>query len=219
MHETMHDLAAELNAFMDGLLERADPATADLFAASQGRQAAPGQRAIAIGDTAPDFTLPDPSGAQVSLHALLRHGTVVVLFVRGGWCPFCTITLRAYDRLRPILEAAGATLLAISPQTHANNIDTSERQALHFPLLSDAGLRVAEAYGLVWQPDADMQGLLRHLGHDVPRINGTSDWRLPIPAGFVIGQDGKVHAARVSPNIADRMPPSQALETVRALAS
>jgi peroxiredoxin len=144
---------------------------------------------------------------------------VVLLFVRGGWCPFCALTLRAYDRLSPALRQAGASLLAVSPQTREYSLATAERDTLRFPLLSDQGLRTAAAYGLVWQPSAQMQGVLRHLGHDLPRINGADDWRLPIPAGYVIGPDRVVRAARHTPNIADRLPPSQALAVARDLAS
>jgi peroxiredoxin len=215
----MTDLATELNAFMDGLLVRADPATAQLFATTQGRQAVaePHAGAIDVGDRAPDFSLPDQHGAQVSLSETLARGPVVLLFVRGGWCPFCALTLRAYDRLRPALQHAGATLLAVSPQTQANSLATAERDALGYSLLSDHGLQVADAYGLVWQPDTAMQAVLQRLGHDLPRINGSNDWRLPIPAGYVIDRNGVVRTARHVPNIADRLPPVQALDAVLAL--
>ena len=213
----MPELADELNAFMDGVLQRADPVTAELFAATQGRLATDEPSAVNVGDLAPDFTLPDQDGQLVSLSARLDRGPVVLLFVRGGWCPFCALTLRAYDRLRTALSLAGASLIAISPQTQDASLATAERNGLHFPLLSDAGLSTAESYGLVWQPDARMQAILMKLGHNLPQINGTGDWRLPIPAGYVIGRDRVVRAARHTPNIADRLPPTLALQTVREL--
>ncbi len=72
--------------------------------------------ALAVGDEAPDFTLPDSRGRQVSLAAVLRAGPAVVTFYRGGWCPYCNIQLRAYQRALPEIAAFGGRIIAISPQ-------------------------------------------------------------------------------------------------------
>ncbi len=215
----MSKLTDELAAFMDSLMQRADPATAELFSRTQGSGAPPtlAAGAIDVGDVAPDFTLKDQHGAVTSLYDRLAQGPVVLIFVRGGWCPFCELTLRAFRQIVPALQRSHATLLAVSPQSLPNTKVTAERCGLGFPLLSDTNLGVAESYGLVWEPDAQTQAFFLRLGHNVPRINGTGSWRLPIPAGYVIGPDHVVRAARREPNLAHRLQPSQALAAVEAL--
>lgn len=215
----MDSLTRELNAFMNSLMDRVDPQTGAVIRASHSRLAESGiaERAIKPGDVAPDFTLRDQDDKNFSLYEALNRGPAVVLFVRGGWCPFCAITLRAFDRVRAALGREGASLVAISPATVPNVKASADREFLRYQLLSDTSLKVATAYGLVWEPEPALQTVYLKLGHDLPRINGTGDWRLPIPAGYVIGQDGIVHAARVSASLTGRMLPAEALAGVKAV--
>ena len=217
----MHDLAGDLDAFMNSLMSRVDPVTAAVMRDSGDRLARSGiaGRAIGVGDVAPAFSLTDQDGAVFSLSEALKRGPVVALFVRGGWCPFCAITLRAYDRVLEALRREGASLVAISPAIPAYVKATAERETLRYSLLSDPALATAAAYGLVWNPEPEMQSVLRRFGHDLPAINGTGDWRLPIPAGYVIGVDGRVRAARVDTRLTERLPPAEALGEVRSLAN
>ena len=75
------------------------------------------KRSLKVGDKAPNFTLPDTFDKQVTLSELLQHGPVVVTFYRGEWCPFCNLQLHAYQNILPQIQALGASLVAISPQT------------------------------------------------------------------------------------------------------
>jgi peroxiredoxin len=214
----MHSLAAELNAFMNSLMDRVDPKMGAVIRDSQAKLAESGiaDRAIGVGDVAPEFTLRDQHDRPFALSEALQRGPAVVLFVRGGWCPFCAITLRAYDRVRAALAREGASLVAISPATSQYVKASADREFIRYQLLSDPNLGVASSYGLVWEPGPDLQQVYSKLGHNVPVINGTGDWRLPIPAGYVIGQDGIVRAARVSTSLTARMLPADALAEVKS---
>ena len=101
------------------------------------------ERAIKLGDTAPDFALPDAAGKSVVLTDVLRSGPVVLTFYRGGWCPYCNIQLRAYQSVLPRISALGGRLVAISPQLPGNSLDTVSKNALTFDVLSDVGNEVA----------------------------------------------------------------------------
>src|SRR5258708_13417166 len=90
-------------------------------------------KSLKIGDTAPDFTLPDANGQPVTLSTLLALGPVVLTFYRGDWCPYCNLTLRAYQAILPPLTDLKATLVAISPQTPDNTLLTKEHKQLTFP--------------------------------------------------------------------------------------
>ncbi len=215
----MEGLTRQLEAFMAGLLERTDPQTGQALrqAAQALSEAGLLDNALRAGDLAPDFALPDQSGRVVSLHELLSRGPVVLTFFRGGWCPFCTIALRALARIRPELRRQGAEVVAISPQTTGNARETADRNGLAFPILADHGNEVARRYGLVWELSPEMQAVYERLGHPLPRINGTNEWTLPVPAGFVVGRDGKVAYAHVDARLTRRLDPTAALAAVREL--
>src|SRR5947207_13783736 len=106
--------------------------------------------AVKEGAQAPDFTLPDAYGNMVMLSQLLTQGPVVMTFYRGQWCPYCHLQLRAYQQALPLIQARGASLVAISPQTPGHSRTLAEKLELAFPLLSDLGNQVARQFGLVF---------------------------------------------------------------------
>ena len=90
-----------------------------------------------IGQKAPDFTLPNATGGEVSLSGLLKKGPVVLSFYRGEWCPFCNLELRAYQQALPKIEALGAAFIAVSPEKPEFAQLLLDKQKLTFPVLTD----------------------------------------------------------------------------------
>ena len=217
----MQTLSRQLDAFLAGVLERTDPATAEILREA-ARSGLPGTADIRVagpraGDPAPDFALADQRGARIGLRELLAKGPLVLTFFRGGWCPFCTISLRALDSVRAELAREGATVAAISPQRSDLALDTAERNDLKFPLLIDPGSEVARRYGLVWELGPELRTVYERLGHALPQVNAAREWALPIPAGFVIAQDGTIAYAHVDPRITRRLEPREAVRAVKDL--
>jgi peroxiredoxin len=188
-----------------------DQATAALIAAKAA------DRAVSVGSSAPDFTLPNAIGEDISLKRLLNEGPVVVSFYRGIWCPFCNLELRALQQAAPEITALGARLTAISGQTPDNSLSMAEKNGLTYDVLSDVGLTVAKAYGLVFELPDYLQKDYRELGHPIPRFNGTDEHTLPIPATFVIDSAGRVRYAYVNPNYMYRADPAAILTALRTL--
>jgi peroxiredoxin len=172
-------------------------------------------RAAKVGSRAPDFSLPDATGRVVSLADLLVKGPVLITFYRGGWCPYCNMELRAYQRLLPEIEVPGASLVAISPQAPDASLGTAEKNALTFPVLSDLDGAVADAFGLMFELPDDLRSVYIAFGNDLPRINGTGDWRLPVPATYVVDQDRTILFAGVDPDYRTRPDPADALLALR----
>jgi peroxiredoxin len=170
--------------------------------------------ALAAGQLAPDFTLPDAQGRPLALATLLAQGPVVLTFYRGNWCPYCNVQLRAYQQALPSLALRGATLLAISPQTPELSSLTGSEKALAFPVLSDVGNAVARQYGLAYGVGAQVAGTLRSVGIDLAAFNGTSDDELPLTATFVINTDGVIGWRWVEASFKHRADPA---DIVRAL--
>ncbi len=174
-------------------------------------------RALQEGDPAPNFRLPDAQGGSVELKALLERGPVVLTFYRGQWCPYCNLELRAYQKLLPQLQALGANLVAVSPQTPDNSLSTAEKNELAYPVLSDVGLHVTRAYGLAFDLPSELVELYRRRNNDLVKWNGEGGWSLPIPATYVIGQDARIALAHVDPDYRDRLEPEAVLARLRTL--
>ena len=121
----------------------------------------------------------------------------MVVFYRGGWCPFCNLQLRAYQRSLPDFAALGASLVAISPQTPDHSLSTAQKNALTFPVLSDTGGEVSARFGLRFELSADLRGIYTAFGNDLPRINGEEGWHLPVPATYVVATNGRIMLAEV----------------------
>jgi peroxiredoxin len=219
MHMAWDSLTKQLDAFRTGFLARlpADERQMILAAAEDLRAGAAGRQSPRPGDMATDFTLPNQHGRIVRLSDRLAHGPVVLLFVRGGWCPFCTLTLRAYQAALPAIQAAGGDLMAITPQPSDTCCVMAERDLLAFPTLSDHGNVIADAYGVAYELAPALRSIYTRIGHDLPRVNGTGDWRVPLPATFVIGVDGRVVTAHVEPVAHRRLEPQAVVRTLEHL--
>jgi len=172
--------------------------------------------AKAVGDTAPDFELPDARGGSVTLAGLREDGPVVLIFYRGAWCPYCNLQLRAFQAALADIHSAGATLVAISPQTPDNSLTLAEQAELAFPVLSDAGNAVARSYGIVFGFGADDRELHSSIGIDLAASNGDDSWELPAPAVFVVDADGTIRYASVAGDYRWRVGPDEVLSALRA---
>ena len=175
------------------------------------------EHAIDIGDVAPDFTLPNVTGDQVSLQEILRLGPVVLSFYRGGWCPFCNLELHALQSCLPEIKALGGSLIGISPETPDKAMAAIDEHQLEFEVLSDIGNKTARRYGLLFTVYEEMRPLYLKWGLDVPASNGDNSWELPVPATYIIDRNGVVAAAHVDKDYTKRMEPGTVLATLQAL--
>lgn len=213
---SLSDRLAELNntnrdALPDAALSVIDDATRTL------QQCHPSAHAVGVGDTAPAFDLPNATGSSVTLANRRAEGPVVLSFYRGGWCPYCNLELQALQEAVADVEATGAQLVAISPQTPDASLSTQQKHDLSFDVLSDVGNTVADAYGLVFDlPDA-LVALYKEFGIDLPTANGNDSWTLPMPATFVIDTNGVVRYAFVDEDYTQRADPNDILDVLRSL--
>jgi peroxiredoxin len=164
-------------------------------------------RAIKAGDRAPGFALKDQDGNEVSSAELLRHGPLVITFYRGMWCPYCNIELQAINEVLPQIEGYGANVIAISPQTAVNSRKSVRDNKLGFPVLSDTNGEVGAAFGLRFALPDYLVDLYKALKNDLPAFNADPSWTLPMPARYVIGQDGIVLYSEVNPDYTHRPDP------------
>jgi peroxiredoxin len=217
---TTPTFAEQTDEFNAELARQAPAAVVEGFSRIIADQAAVdyAARAPKVGERAPDFTLRDQIGRQVSLAGELAHGPVVLIFYRGEWCPYCNIMLRTYGRRAGDFSERGARLVAVSPQTPDNSLTMAEKHGLAFPVLSDEGGDVIGTYGLKYDVDGPSRERLAAGGIDVARFNGGGGWILPAPAVFVIDRHAIVRFAGVNGDYTRRTEPDEVLAVLDSLA-
>jgi peroxiredoxin len=172
---------------------------------------------VQIGENVPDFALPDVSGRVVSLNDLLNDGPAVVVFYRGGWCPFCELHLRALHQARPEIEARGAKLVAISLEKPDAERSAARKIAPSFRLLHDRDGRVAKLFGLLYDVTPQHAKALANYGVDLIRYHGGDTPQLPLAATYVVGQDGVVTYGFVDVHPEKRAEPDDIIAALDAM--
>ncbi|WP_194894454.1 peroxiredoxin-like family protein [Catenulispora pinisilvae] len=171
--------------------------------------------AVKVGDRLEPFTLDDATGASVSLDELVAAGPAVIVFYRGGWCPYCNVALRTYQR--ELLPAFGARLVAISPQTPDESLSTVEKAELAFTVLSDPGSRVAQSLGIAFrQPDEVLAAQLK-LGLDLAAVNAEGSVNLPRPTVLIVDQDRTARFVDIQPDYTARTEVAEVLAALNSL--
>jgi peroxiredoxin len=172
--------------------------------------------ALKVGGMSLSFELPDHNGKLVSSGQLLAQGCLVLLFIRGRWCPFCVGQMEAMSCIAAEIAAAGASLVAVSPQTEKQAFFMHDQHKLGFPLLVDARNQLARQFGLVYRVPEEQQGLYRSTFVNLPFANGDDSWELPIPATFVIDRDNSIRFASANEDYSDRPEPLEILSVVES---
>jgi peroxiredoxin len=173
-------------------------------------------RALKPGDQAPDFVLPDSHNRIVRSEDLLALGPVILNFFRGRWCPYCVTELEAWRDHYEEVRARGALLVAISPQSTRQSDFAVQQHGLPFPLLRDERCALAEKFGIAYTVSPAQQRQYTSTLVNIPFINGESSWRLPLPATFVIGQNGIISYSSVAADFRQRPDPPDVLHAISA---
>jgi peroxiredoxin len=197
-----------------------EQATAELFATGIEN------RVLPVGARAPKFTLDDAlTGKRVSSEDVLALGPLIVKFFRGRWCPYCTTELEVWRDMHAEIRRRGAFLLAISPQTRRHNDFTLQQHELPFPILSDPGAELASQFGIGYMVPEQHRAYYRGIMVNIPFVNSglmynnapESSWRLPIPAVFVVRQDGTIAFSQGYADFRVRPEPADVLAALDAL--
>lgn len=212
-------LVNELNTFKAEFLSKVDQNAISIMeaAAADLENEFRTRTLLAVGDKAPDFTLPSANGDSITLSEKLKDGPVIISFYRGDWCPYCNLELRAYQNILPEIKAAGGNLIAISPQTPDSSLSTTEKNNLEFDVLSDVGSNVSQSYKVAFVLPQALQDLYTKFGGHLPKYNGSDDWVLPVPATFVIDRDLNIVLANIDTDYQNRLEPEDTLAAIKAL--
>lgn len=157
----------------------------------------------------PDDSLLDISGNVVQLKDILasKKKTIVNIF-RGEWCPYCNIELQAYEEQLSLIKRKGAQVIAISPQTPPKNLRTFQNLHINFNILSDLNNRLLHKLKLTYKLDKDIQNLYKQFGFSLPDLNGNTSWELPLPASYIVNQNGDILTSFIDNDPCQRAEPS-----------
>jgi peroxiredoxin len=204
--QQLEELTSKLRALVPAeRLATIDRAIEDLHAGN------PAARALRTGDQAPSFELPDGDGMVWRSVDLLRSGPMVVVFYRGRWCAYCNAQLLALQQIHSRVATAGASLVAISPQTRKHSYMTRDMHRLRFPVLSDAGNQVARQFGLVYRVSPELQAMYESIFTKLPGYNGDASWELPMAATYIVDTGGMISFAQIDEDWRRRAEPEAVL--------
>ncbi len=169
------------------------------------------QQILPVGAAGPRFELRDSSGKLVRSEDMLAVGPLVVKFYRGRWCPYDVTELETWRDLYGRVRERGGLMVAIGPQNERQSDFMAGQHGLPFPVLTDPGNQVAEQFGVVWTLPQYMREYYLSILVNIPFVNGDKSWRLPLPATYVIGRDGRVLFAEAHADFRVRPEPEEAL--------
>lgn len=150
------------------------------------------EEGLGVGDSLPDFALQDGTGRVWTSGELLDHGPLVLALFRGGWCPYCELTMLALEDARPAIEALGAKAVGIMPGGQEQVADSAAKRGVRYPLLADPANRFARMCGLTYELSVAHIRIHRARGRDFPSLHHEPIWRLPVPAVFVVEPNARV---------------------------
>jgi peroxiredoxin len=216
----MTTIADQANDVKAAAASRLPAQVVAVFAEDQAALAAGGipTAAVAVGDKLAAFALPDASGQTRTLDELTAGGPAVIVFYRGGWCPYCNLTLHTYEQdLLPQLGAHAARLVAISPETPDASLSTRERAELTYTVLSDTNADLADALGITFDPSEEGLAAQRALGVDIRMTRADAGTRLPMPTVLIVDRDHIVRFVDIHPDYTGRTEVSEILAGLRTL--
>ena len=217
-------IAASLAEFTDELIARRGVEQSNVLFEGQIGPATQALSArtnpIGVGDPAPDFSLPTAEAGTWRLAEHLAQGkfsSLVVVFYRGTWCPYCNIYLRGLLETQSLLSDAKATFIAVSPEAAPVSSDDASAADPTFPVLIDHGGKTAEQFGLTYEMDDAAKNLLKGSDIDLEKRNANGKWILPVPGTFVIDRSGHIAYAHIDADYRNRPEPQEIVAMCRSL--
>ncbi|MDO5969343.1 peroxiredoxin-like family protein [Flavivirga aquimarina] len=166
---------------------------------------------LLIGEKVPSLSVVSTEGNKVPLEEVLKQQPSVLLFYRGGWCPFCNRHLSAVGEIQNEIDALGYQIIGFSPDSPKNLKTSKEKGALAYKLFSDADGELIKAMGIAFKaPERYSDRLDKFSG-------GLNSGFLPVPSAFIVDTDGTILFEYISPNYKQRMSANMLLEILKQL--
>lgn len=162
---------------------------------------------LPAGVAAPAFTARNADGSNFVFNPSTLDRPAMLIFYRGGWCPYCNAHLAELRHVVPELEQRGIDVYFLSADSPANLATAlhGEAEGLDYTLLSDARLGAAKAFGLAFRVPDDYYQAAKDYGVDLEEASGEIHHALPIPAVYLVGAAGTIRFAHTNPDYTQRL--------------
>ncbi|MEO5559199.1 MAG: peroxiredoxin-like family protein [Dokdonella sp.] len=172
---------------------------------------------VLLGSHLPDAPLQTIDGQPTTLVKAVNGKPAVLVFYRGGWCPFCNLQLSNLRLIQKDLQSLGYQLIAISPDRPEELRKTLGHDELSYTLLSDSTAAAIKAFGIAYRVDAATLAKLTAFGIDLEKSSGESHHALPVPAVYIVDAEGILQFSYVHPDYRVRVPSDVVLAAARAI--
>ena len=162
-------------------------------------------RPLSVGAAAPEFTVRRPDGSDYRFEPAERSAPALLIFYRGGWCPYCNAHLAELRRVVPRLRSSGYDVLFLSADQPALLHSSLEDDMPEYTLLSDSRMQAARAFGVAFRVDDETYERYRGLGLDLEAASGETHHELPVPAVFLVDASGTVRYVHADPDYTVRL--------------
>ncbi len=201
------------------LLMTCSIAYADRDGASQGIAPSADQiRPLLLGSAMPDAAMHTVDGKATTLKNQVNSKPTVLVFYRGGWCPYCNTQLSELRKIRKPLEDLGYQMIAISPDLPAELGKTMDKDQLDYTLLSDSKAEALKAFGIAFRVDDATIEKYKGYGIDLEKASGENHHALPVPSVFIVDGMGVLQFSYSHPDYKVRVPGKVVLAAAQAIA-
>lgn len=160
---------------------------------------------IMVGQTLPKITLTGVDGKPVDLNQSVTQQPTLLVFYRGGWCPYCNAHLADLRKIESDLKNLGYQIIAVSPDRPELLQQTDQKHDLNYTLLSDSKMEAAKALGIAYKLDKGARKEYQEYGIDLEKSSGQKHHLLPVPAAFLLNKEGEVTFSFVAPDYTTRV--------------
>ncbi|WP_394746930.1 peroxiredoxin-like family protein [Spongiimicrobium salis] len=173
------------------------------------------EKSLQLGDTVPNAPLTTMTGETKAVEEYIASEYLILNFYRGGWCPYCNLELREYERLQNDFSEIGVSILAISAERPQLTNDTALKNILTYPIATDVDARFMKTLGIVFSLDEATKKEYRNFGIDLGHIHGNNNDELPVPAVYVINKNREIVFVHFEEDYMTRLEPLTLLEVLK----
>lgn len=170
---------------------------------------------LKVGSQVPKLTLRSADGKPFDLNASIAEKPTILIFYRGGWCPYCNAQLGQIKEIEPKLIEMGYRILAISPDKPEELVKTMTEKELAYKLLSDSKMDAARAFGIAFEVDKLTRIKYKGFGINLEKASNETHHQLPVPSVFIVGMDGVIDFQYSNPDYKVRIDPEKLLEAAK----
>lgn len=172
---------------------------------------------IKISEEVPSVNIETIDGKKIDIREVIKESKSIIIFYRGGWCPYCNMHLSELQQVEDDVLALGYKLIAISIDKPEKLNESLQEHNLSYQLYSDSKAEASKAFGIAFKVEDSQVEMLKNHNMDLEKSSGEQHHILPVPSVFITDEEGKIIFEYVNPDYKIRMSGNLLLEVVKNL--